>query len=176
MTILRSVAVNMGMHVSFQIRVSLDIFISLGFPRDSVVKNLPANAGTTADAGSIPGSGRSHGEGKGNPLHYSCQDNPMDRGAWRPTIHGVAEQDTAEQLSTLFNGIATCASEGKVFISSSLMRKQISATLHSSQMPLPVNTILSGKSQHTPTLEDQRIINSQVTGKQKASVKLYSNE
>ena len=46
-----------------------------------VVKNLPANAEDTRDAGSIPGFGRSPGGGHGNPLHYSCLDNPMDRGA-----------------------------------------------------------------------------------------------
>ena len=45
-----------------------------------VVKNLPANAEDTGDTGSIPGSGRSHGEGNGNPLQYSCLENPMDRG------------------------------------------------------------------------------------------------
>ena len=50
----------------------------MGFPGGSVVKNLPANAG---DMGSIPGSGRSLEEGNGNPLQYSCLDNPMDRGA-----------------------------------------------------------------------------------------------
>ena len=51
----------------------------MGFPGDSVVKNPPANA---RDIGSIPGSGRSLGEGNGNPLQYSYQGNPMDRGAW----------------------------------------------------------------------------------------------
>jgi len=50
-----------------------------GFPGGSVVKNPPANA---VDLGSIPGSGRSPGEGNGNPLQYSCLENPMDRGAW----------------------------------------------------------------------------------------------
>ena len=53
------------------------------------VKNLPANAGDTRDMGSIPGSGRSHEEGNGNPLQYSCLENSMDRGAWRATGHGV---------------------------------------------------------------------------------------
>ena len=53
-----------------------------GFPGGSVVKNPPANA---ADLGSIPGSGRSLGEGNGSPLQYSCLGNPMDRGAWRAT-------------------------------------------------------------------------------------------
>ena len=51
------------------------------------VKNLPANAGDTS---SIQGSGRSPGEGNGTPLQYSCLENPMDRGAWRATVHGVA--------------------------------------------------------------------------------------
>ena len=59
---------------------------SWGFPGGSVVKNPPANAG---DAGSIPGPGRSPGEGNGNVLQYSCLGNPMDRGAWQATVHGV---------------------------------------------------------------------------------------
>ena len=60
-------------------------------PGGSVVKNLPANAG---DSGSIPRSGRSPGAGNGNPLQYSCQDNPMDRGAWQGTVLGVTKMDT----------------------------------------------------------------------------------
>ena len=55
-----------------------------------MVKNLPASAGDARDTGSIPGSGRSHGEGNGNPLQYSCLENPMDRGAWWVIVHGVA--------------------------------------------------------------------------------------
>ena len=51
-----------------------------GFPGGSVIKNPPANAGTPGDVGSIPGSRRSPGGGNGNPLQYSCLDNPMDRG------------------------------------------------------------------------------------------------
>ena len=61
-----------------------------------MVKNLPANAGATGDAGSTPGSGRSPGEGNGNPLQCSCLKNPMDRGAWRATVHGIAELDMME--------------------------------------------------------------------------------
>ena len=52
-----------------------------GLPGGTVVKNPPANAGDAGDAGSIPGSGRSPGEGNGNPLQYSCLKNSMDRGA-----------------------------------------------------------------------------------------------
>ena len=63
----------------------------LGFPGGSVVKNPPVNAG---DAGSIPGSGRSPGEANGNPPQYSCLGNPMDRGAWRATVPGVAKSWT----------------------------------------------------------------------------------
>ena len=54
-----------------------------------VVKNLPANAGDTRDAGLIPGLGRYPGVGTGDPLLYSCLKNSMDRGAWWGTIHGV---------------------------------------------------------------------------------------
>ena len=53
-----------------------------------VVKNLPANAGDRKNVGSIPGLGRSPGGGNGNPLQYSCLENPMDGGAWRATVHG----------------------------------------------------------------------------------------
>ena len=52
------------------------------------------------DLGSIPGLGRSPGEGKGYRLQYSCLENPTDRGAWKTSIHGVAKSDTTEQLST----------------------------------------------------------------------------
>ena len=60
-----------------------------------MVKNPPAYAGDAGDMGSIPGSGRSPGEGNDNPLQYSCLENPMDRGAWRTIVHRVAkESDT----------------------------------------------------------------------------------
>ena len=55
---------------------------------------LPANAGDTGDVGMIPGSGRSPGGGNGNPLQYSYLENPMDRGAWWATVHGVAKSRT----------------------------------------------------------------------------------
>ena len=61
---------------------------SRGFPGGTVVKNLPANAG---NMGSIPGSGRSHGEGNGNPLQYSSLGNPMDGGAWQATVHEIVK-------------------------------------------------------------------------------------
>ena len=56
-----------------------------------VVKNPPANAGDMRDVGSIPGSGRSLGEGNGKPLQYSCLENPIDGVAWWATVHGVAK-------------------------------------------------------------------------------------
>ena len=62
-----------------------------GFPGGSVVKNLPANAGDTRDPGLMAGVGRSPGREHGNPLQYSCLENPMDRGAWGATVQGVAK-------------------------------------------------------------------------------------
>ena len=59
-----------------------------------MVKNPPANAGDIRDTGSVPGSGRSPGEGHGNPLQYSCLDDPMDRRAWETTVHEVAKSPT----------------------------------------------------------------------------------
>ena len=59
-----------------------------------LVKNLPANAGEIRDAGSILGWGRSPGGGNGNPLQYSCLENPMDRGTWWATVQGVKKSQT----------------------------------------------------------------------------------
>ena len=65
-------------------------------------KNLLADAGDIRDPGSIPGLGRSPGGGHGNPLQFSCLDNPVDRGAWRATVHGVAKSRTQlKRLSIL---------------------------------------------------------------------------
>jgi len=59
-----------------------------------VVKNSPASAGDISDPGSIPVLGRSPGEGNGNPLQYSCLENPMDRGAWWAMVHRVSKRWT----------------------------------------------------------------------------------
>ena len=64
------------------------------FPGGSVVKNLPANAGDAKDMGSVTGLERSPGGGHGNPLQYSCQENPMDRGDWQTTVQEVAKSWT----------------------------------------------------------------------------------
>ena len=70
-----------------------------------MVKNPPANAG---DVRSVPGSGRSSGEGTGKPCQYSCLENPMDRGTWQATVHGLAkESDMTEQLH--FHTFQVCA-------------------------------------------------------------------
>ena len=68
------------------------------FPGGSDSKASVYNAG---DLGSIPGLGRSPGEGNGNPFQYSCLENPMDRGSWQATVHGVSESDTTEWLHFL---------------------------------------------------------------------------
>ena len=68
----------------------------MGFPGGSGIKASACNEG---GLGLIPGSGRSPGEGNGNPLQYSCLKNPMDGGAWWATVHGVGkESDRTERL------------------------------------------------------------------------------
>ena len=71
----------------------------MGFPGGSVLKNSPANAGDTGDTGSIPGLGRSPGIGNGNPLLYSCLENPSKPppAGWQAAVHGVTKEvDTTE--------------------------------------------------------------------------------
>ena len=68
-----------------------------GLPGGSVVKKKKNPLASAGDMGLIPGLGKYPGEGNGNPLQYSCLENPMDRGAWQATVHGVTELDTAEQ-------------------------------------------------------------------------------
>ena len=70
-------------------RVSTHVSAWRGFPGGA--KNLPANAGDMRDTVSMPGSERSPGERNGNPLQCPCLENPMDRGAWQATVHGVAK-------------------------------------------------------------------------------------
>ena len=70
------------------------LYPSLDFPGDAVVQNPHANAGDARNVGLIPGLGRSPGEGNGNPLQYSCLENPVDKGAWWATVHRVAKSQT----------------------------------------------------------------------------------
>ena len=66
----------------------------MGFQVALVVKKPPVSARDIRNSGSIPGSGRSPRGGNGKPLQYSCLENPMDRGAWRATVHGVVKSQT----------------------------------------------------------------------------------
>ena len=74
----------------------MDIASKMGFPGGSDGKESTGNAG---DLASVPVSGRSPGDGNGNPLQYPCLEYPVDRGAWRATAHRVAESDTTAQLT-----------------------------------------------------------------------------
>ena len=73
--------------LSHEASLSDPFYLHQSFPCDSVVKNLPANAGAAGDVDSLPWLGRSPGKGNGNPLQYSCLENPMDRGAWWAIVH-----------------------------------------------------------------------------------------
>ena len=74
----------------------------LGFSGDSDAKESACKVG---DPGSVPGSGRSSGEGNGYPLQYSCMENPMDRGAWWAIVHGVADSWTRLSNFTFANNL-----------------------------------------------------------------------
>ena len=82
------------MHFKYLTVLFSYVSITLGFPCGLVVKNPPANAGDSREAGSIPGLGRSPGGGCSNLLQYSCLENSMDRGAWWATVHRVAKSQT----------------------------------------------------------------------------------
>ena len=85
-----------GGHVfcSYSVRFYNISKVTDGFPQGSVVKNIPANSRDTANTSSIPGSGKSPGEGNGSPLQYSCLENSMDRGVWHGIVHKVAKSCT----------------------------------------------------------------------------------
>ena len=74
--------------------------LNISHPGGASGKKLPANGGDAGDVGSIPGSGRSPREEDGNALQYSCLGNPMDRGAWRATVYGVAKSDMTDWACT----------------------------------------------------------------------------
>ena len=73
----------------------------MGFPGGAVVKKLPADTGGARDVCSIPASGRSPGAEEGNPFQGSCLGNPVDRGVWRATVHGVAKTEHARMANTV---------------------------------------------------------------------------
>ena len=84
------------MEKTLSLSLHIYIYIYIVFPGGSVVKNPLANAGDGRDMSSIPGLGRSLGppRGNGNPLQYSCLENPMVRGLWQATVYGVAKSQT----------------------------------------------------------------------------------
>ena len=85
---LRSVLYFSILHCSYYVRTFMGAAAGVsGSPGGSVSKETACSAG---DPGAVPGSGRPPGEGNGNPLQYSCLENPKDRGAWQATVHGVA--------------------------------------------------------------------------------------
>ena len=81
----------------------------MAFPGGSVVKNPPANAG---DAGSLHGLGRPPGEENDNPLQYSCLENPMDREAWRATVHGIIKESDKTKATHTHTINRMCFSKG----------------------------------------------------------------
>ena len=80
-----------GQRETKELVVKVQVRSDEGFPGGSVVKSLPVDTRDIRDASSIPGLGRSPERGNGNPLQYSCLENPIDRGAWWATVHGVTK-------------------------------------------------------------------------------------
>ena len=80
----------------------MSVCVYVGLPRWLSGTESACDAGDTGDSGLIPGSERSSGGGNGNPLQYSCLGNPIDRGAWQATVHGVVVLDMAEHTSSTY--------------------------------------------------------------------------
>ena len=85
-----------------------------------MIKNPPADAGDVRDAGSVPRSGRSPGGGHGNPLQYSCLENPMDRGAWWATVHKITQNRTQLRQSSIHECTHTLQGEERLLQMASL--------------------------------------------------------
>ena len=90
-----------------------------------VIKNPPGNAGDIRDAGSIPGSGRSPEVGSGNPLQYSCLENPMDRGAWQATVHGVTKSRTRLSNLAHMHLVPTYWGSGSLCLSTEWIQQEV---------------------------------------------------
>ena len=113
LAIVSSAAVNIGVHVCLSVLISSGCMpingiaglygSSRGFPDGSEDREPACSAGDTRDTGSVPGLGKFPGGGHGNPLQYSCLENPMNRGAWQFTVHRLQSQTPLKQLSTAHN-------------------------------------------------------------------------
>ena len=104
-----------------------------------MVKNLPANSGDTGDVGSIPGSGRSTGEGNDNPLWYSCLENPIDRGVWWAIVYGVTKRISLVTACRVSNLVCTSIA----FISLNIRANRLnqSPRICHPQSPLPQHVL-----------------------------------
>ena len=132
----------------------------MGFPSGSDGKESTCNVG---DLGVIPRSGRSPGEGNGNPLQYSCLENPMDRGVWRATVHGVTKNQTRPSTYAWMHCIAILNSMHSVPLFSDLSLAYLIHYHFFKQYTLNICTSirnLSSKYQpHLPQPSSQSLIN-----------------
>ena len=115
------------------------VFMLLLFPPQPFGgSEVKASACYAGDLGSIPGSGRFPGEGNGNPLQYSCLENPMDGGAWWATVHGVAKSQT--RLSDFIHSLHSHLTESFPFADPFYLA--LISTLPSQPQPLPISVEL----------------------------------
>ena len=147
---------HMHAHTDIHTHIHTHIHPYTGLPGGASGKEPACNAGDIRDLGSVPGSGRPPGGGHSNPPQYSCLENPMDRGAWRATVHGVAESwtrlsDLASQQAHPYTDRHSCNTHTCTHMYHSRMHTFTHSRVHTDALMPTFTSYLSHTHTHTPS-------------------------